>query len=326
MKICIYGAGAIGGYVGAMLSRAGADVSLIARGPHLAAIQKNGLRLISAEEDFTVQPRATDDPAELGPQDYVMLTLKAHGVRPIADVMQPLLGPDTAVVTAQNGLPWWYFHGVEGKHAGQRLESTDPGNVLWDRIGPERVIGSVVWQAADIPEPGVVKLGYGERLSLGEPDGSKSARIQALSSALINAGVKAPVRPNIRNEIWVKLWGNLSFNPVSALTGATLIELSQDPGVGGVIHAMMNEAKMVAETLDVRFPMTVEKRMQAAEKVGAHKTSMLQDFEAGRSMEIEPIIGAVSELGRIVGVPTPTIDTVYHLTVMRAKQSGCYAG
>lgn len=326
MKICIYGAGAIGGYVGAMLSRAGADVSLIARGPHLAAIQQNGLRLVSAEEEFTVHPRATDDPAELGPQDYVLLTLKAHGVRAVADLMQPLLGPDTAVVTAQNGLPWWYFHGVKGAHADQRLESADPGNVLWDRIGPERVIGSVVWQAADVPEPGVVKLGYGERLSLGEPDGSKSARIQALSSALINAGVKAPVRPNIRNEIWVKLWGNLSFNPVSALTGATLIDMAQDPDVGSVIHTMMSEAKLVGEALDIRFPMTIEKRMEAAAKVGAHKTSMLQDLEGGRSMEIEPIIGAVSELGRVVGVPTPTIDTVYKLTVMRAKQSGCYAG
>jgi len=324
MKICIYGAGAIGGYVGAMLSRAGADVSLIARGPHLAAIREKGLRLKSAEDDFTVHPRATDDPSELGPQDYVLLTLKAHGVRAVADAMQPLLGPDTAVVTAQNGMPWWYFHGLEGKYAGQRLESADPGNELWDKIGPERVIGSVVWQAAEVPEPGVVQLGYGERLSLGEPDGSKSDRIQALSSALINAGVKAPIRPNIRNEIWVKLWGNLSFNPVSALTGATLVDMARDAGVGSVIHTMMTEAKAVGEALDVRFPMTVEKRIASAEKVGAHKTSMLQDLEGGRTMEIEPIIGTVSELGRITGVATPTIDTVYHLTVLRAKQAGCY--
>ncbi|MDF1730010.1 MAG: 2-dehydropantoate 2-reductase [Minwuia sp.] len=324
MKICIYGAGAIGGYVGAMLSRAGADVSLIARGPHLAAIRENGLRLKSAEDDFTVHPRATDDPSELGPQDYVLLTLKAHGVRAVADAMQPLLGADTAVVTAQNGMPWWYFHGLEGKYAGQRLVSADPGNELWDKIGPERVIGSVVWQAAEVPEPGVVQLGYGERLSLGEPDGSKSDRIQALSSALVNAGVKAPIRPNIRNEIWVKLWGNLSFNPVSALTGATLVDMAQDAGVGSVIHTMMTEAKAVGEALDVRFPMTVEKRIASAEKVGAHKTSMLQDLEGGRTMEIEPIIGTVSELGRITGIPTPTIDTVYHLTVLRAKQAGCY--
>ncbi|WP_281018036.1 MULTISPECIES: 2-dehydropantoate 2-reductase [unclassified Minwuia] len=324
MKICIYGAGAIGGYVGAMLSRAGADVSLIARGPHLAAIRENGLRLKSAEDDFTVHPRATDDPSELGPQDYVLLTLKAHGVRAVADAMQPLLGPDTAVVTAQNGMPWWYFHGLEGKYAGQRLVSADPGNELWDKIGPERVIGSVVWQAAEVPEPGVVQLGYGERLSLGEPDGSKSDRIQALSSALVNAGVKAPIRPNIRNEIWVKLWGNLSFNPVSALTGATLVDMAQDAGVGSVIHTMMTEAKAVGEALDVRFPMTVEKRITSAEKVGAHKTSMLQDLEGGRTMEIEPIIGTVSELGRITGIPTPIIDTVYHLTVLRAKQAGCY--
>lgn len=326
MKICIYGAGAIGGYVGAMLARQGADVSLVARGPHLSAIRANGLKLVSATEEFTVRPVATDNPADLGPQDFVLLTLKAHGVSGIVDAIQPLLGPDTAVVTAQNGLPWWYFFGQQGDFSGRRLESADPGGLIWDRIGPERAIGSVVWQAAEIPEPGVISLGYGERLSLGEPAGGKSDRIVRLSEALVAAGVKAPIRPDIRNEIWVKLWGNLSFNPVSVLTRSTLVAMARDAGVRGVIAAMMTEAQAVGERLGVRFPMTVDKRIAAAEAVGEHKTSMLQDLEGGRTMEIEPIIGTVSELGRLTGIPTPTIDTVYHLVVRRAKAAGCYSG
>lgn len=325
MKICIYGAGAIGGYVGAMLARQGAEVSLIARGAHLAAMKQNGLRLDIGDDSFTVHPTLTDDPADLGPQDYVLLTMKAHGVAAIADTMQPLLGPETAVVTAQNGLPWWYFYGLEGAYQDRQLESCDPGSVLWQKIGPERAIGSVVWQAAEVSEPGVVKLGYGERLSLGEPRGGKSDRIVALSQALIDAGVKAPVRPNLRNEIWTKLWGNLSFNPVSALTSGTLEGMARDDGVRSVITQMMTEAQLVGEALGVKFPMTVEKRISAAEAVGAHKTSMLQDLEGGRTMEIEPILGSVAELGRITGIATPTIDIVYSLVVMRAKQAGCYA-
>jgi len=325
MKICIYGAGAIGGYVGAMLARQGAEVSLIARGPHLAAMQANGLRLEVGDDSFTVHPTLTDDPADLGPQDYVLLTMKAHGVQAIADAMQPLLGPDTAVVTAQNGLPWWYFHGLGGPYEGRRLESCDPGNVLWDRIGPDRAIGSVVWQAAEVPEPGVVKLGYGERLSLGEPKGGRSDRIDVLSKALVAAGIKAPVRPNLRNEIWAKLWGNLSFNPVSALTGATLEQLATDPGVRPIIAAMMTEAQAIGEALGARFPMTVDKRISTAQAVGAHKTSMLQDLETGRTMEIEPIIGSLVELAQITGLPAPTIRTVYDLVVLRARTAGCYA-
>ncbi|WP_416896926.1 MAG: 2-dehydropantoate 2-reductase [Minwuia sp.] len=325
MKICIYGAGAIGGYVGAMLAREGADVSLIARGAHLAAMKKNGLRLEVGDDSFTVHPTLTDDPAELGPQDYVLLTMKAHGVRAVADAMQPLLGPDTAVVTAQNGLPWWYFYGHEGEYENRQLDSCDPGGELWDKIGPERAIGSVVWQAAEVPEPGVVKLGYGERLSLGEPRGGKSDRITALSQALISAGVKAPIRPNLRNEIWAKLWGNLSFNPVSALVCATLEDMANDDGTRAVISQMMSEAQTIGEKLGVRFPMTVEKRIETARAVGHHKTSMLQDLEGGRTMEIEPILGSVAELGRMTETPTPAIDIVYNLVVMRARQAGCYA-
>ena len=326
MKVCIFGAGAIGGYIGASLARIGVDVSLIARGPHLAAMQENGLTLRSRTDEFTVRPFCTDDPAKAGPQDYVLIALKAHGVPGIVPALQPLFGPDTTVVGAQNGLPWWYFYKHGGEYDGQRLKSVDPGNVQWDGIGPERIIGSVVWQAAELVKPGVVEHSYGERMPLGEPDGSRSDRAVALSKVLIEAGIKSPVRPNIRNEIWIKLWGNLSFNPVSVLTHATLVTLARDPGVSAVIVRMMEEAQQIGETLGVRFPMTVADRLKAAEEVGEHKTSMLQDLESGRPMEIEPLIGVVAELGRLVGVPTPTIDMVYDLVVLRAKEAGCYAG
>ena len=322
MKICIYGAGAIGGYVGAMLSRAGADVSLIARGPHLAAIRENGLRLKSAEDDFTVHPRATDDPSELGPQDYVLLTLKAHGVRAVADAMQPLLGPDTTVVTAQNGIPWWYFYKHGGPLDGRRLESVDPGGRLWELIPPERCLGCVVYPSAEIEAPGRVRHGYGNRFMLGEPDGSKSERAQALSKLLNGSGLKAPVRPKIRDDIWVKLWGNLSFNPVSALTGGTLAEIAHDPGTHALVAGRKTEAEAVGEALGVKFGVDVETRIGWAADLGAHKTSMLQDLERGRPMEIEALVGVVSELGRLAERPTPLIDAVLALVRQRARLAG----
>lgn len=321
MKICIYGAGAIGGFIGALLARSsnqtGVEVSLIARGAHLAAIRKNGLTMVHGDERFTVHPVATDNPAELGPQDFVILALKAHSVTAIIDDLQHLLGPETAVVTAQNGVPWWYFHGQEGPLENTQIEASDPGGILWDRIGPERAIGTVVWQAAEILEPGVVELTYGDRLSLGEPAGGRSDRIQRLSSVLIDAGLKAPVRPNIRNEIWTKLWGNLSFNPVSVLTQMTLDNLVRNPSSHRIIAAMMTEAVAIGEKLGIRFPVTVDKRIEAAGNVGPHKTSMLQDLEAGRPMEIDPILGGVVELGRLTDTPTPTMDLVYDLVKAR---------
>ncbi|MEZ5738160.1 MAG: 2-dehydropantoate 2-reductase [Burkholderiaceae bacterium] len=324
MKICIFGAGAIGGYMGAKLAIGGADVSLVARGPHLAAMQQNGLTLIEDGQRQTVPVRAAERAEELGVQDYLVITLKAHSVPGVVPAMQPLLGPDTTVVMGVNGVPWWYFYGLEGPFANRRLATVDPGDAQWNGIGPQRVLGCVVYPAAEVPEPGVIAHLEGNRFSLGEPDGSRSARAQALSQALSAVGLKAPVRPKIRDEIWVKLWGNLSFNPISALTHATLEQLCTDPGSRAVARNMMLEAQAIAEALGVRFPIDVDKRIEGGAAVGAHKTSMLQDLERGRPMEIDALVTAVQEMGRLVGVPTPTIDTVLGLVALRGRVAGCY--
>ncbi|WP_148923493.1 2-dehydropantoate 2-reductase [Oceanicella actignis] len=326
MKICIFGAGAIGGFMGARLAAdpeaTGADVSLVARGPHLAAIREKGLTLIEQERELNVRVRATDDPSELGPQDYVVLTLKAHSAPAVVDAMQPLLGPDTAVVTGVNGVPWWYFHRFGGPLEGTRLQSVDPGGRQWEGIGPERAIGCVVYPAAEIAAPGVVRHVEGWRFTLGEPSGERSERALRLSRALTAAGFKAPVRPRIRDEIWVKLWGNLSFNPISALTLATLDAICADPGTRAVARSMMLEAQRIAEKLGVKFPIDVDRRIEGAAAVGAHRTSMLQDLEAGRPMEIDALVTAVQELGRLVDEPTPTIDVVHALICLRARVAG----
>jgi len=326
MKICIYGAGAIGGYIGAGLALNGADVTLIARGPHLAAMQEHGLKLIKDGEERVAKVTATDDPAEAGPQDYVIVTLKAHSVPPIADQFAPLFHDETAVVWGVNGIPWWYFHGLEGDHKDRRIECLDPGGVLWDHLGPERMIGCAVYPAAEVPEPGVIQHVEGDRFSLGEPSGEKTERIQALSAALISAGFKAPVRPQIRNELWVKLWGNLSFNPISALTHATLETIGTDPGTREIARRMMLEGQEIGEALGVRFAVDVEKRINGAVAVGAHKTSMLQDLERGRPMEIDALVTSVQEMGRVVGVQTPYIDAILALVQQRGREAGCYAG
>ena len=323
MKICIYGAGAIGGHLGALLTQSGQDVSLIARGPHLAAIQANGLVLETGGERIVTHPRATENPAELGPQDYVIVTLKAHSVPHVVDAMQPLLGPGTAVVTAVNGVPWWYFYGLRGEYQDRRLETVDPGGRQWDRIGPERAIGCVVYAAAEVAEPGVIRHISGNRYILGEANGKKTERVQTLSQTLIRAGFKAPVR-NIRNEIWVKLWGNLCFNPLSALTTATLNLIATDPGTRQVARNMMLEAQTIGEKLGVRFPIDVDQRIAGAAAVGAHATSMLQDLQRGRPMEIDALLTAVQELGRITGTRTPTIDTVLPIVQQRGRMAGCY--
>ena len=326
MKICIYGAGAIGGYLGAKLALAGTPVSLVARGPHLAAMRARGVRLIEQDADRTVAVTATDDPTALGPQDYVIITLKAHSVPGVVDKVQPLLGPGTTVVTAVNGIPWWYFHASGGTHEGTRLDSVDPGGRQWDGFGPDRALGCVVYPAAEVPEPGVIRHIEGNRFLLGEPDGSKSDRAQALSRALVAAGLKAPVRPRIRDDIWLKLWGNLSFNPISALTGATLDVLCTDPGTRGVARAMMVEAQAIGEALGAKFPIDVDRRIEGGAAVGAHRTSMLQDLDAGRPMEIEALVASVQELGRLTGIPTPAIDTVLALVTLRARVAGLYGG
>jgi 2-dehydropantoate 2-reductase len=325
MKVCIFGAGAIGGYMGVKLAKAGADVSLVARGPHLAAMQEKGLTLIEEEETTTVPVTASDDPAALDIQDYVIVTLKAHSVPPVVSKMAPLIGPNTTIVSGVNGVPWWYFHKLEGAHEGTRLDSVDPGNVQWDGFGPDRVLGCVVYPAAEVIEPGVIKHIEGNRFSLGEPDGSKSERAQALSKILVNAGLKAPVRPKLRDEIWVKLWGNLSFNPISALTYATLDVLCTDEGTRAVARNMMVEAQEIAERLGVKFPIDVDRRIAGGAAVGAHRTSMLQDLDQGRPMEIDALVASVQELGRVTGVPTPTIDTVLGLIRLRARTAGLYS-
>lgn len=328
MKVCIFGAGAIGGYMAVELAAAGnAEVTCIARGPHLAAMRENGLRLVREDaEDKVVELRCTDSPEEAGPQDVVIITLKAHSAAAVADQMTPLFGPETAVVTAQNGVPWWYFYKHDSAHEGTRVASVDPGNRQWDVIGPDRAIGCVVYPAAEIIEPGVIRHEYGNRFTLGEPSGEKTERVQALAALLSGAGLRAPVRPRIRDEMWVKLWGNVSLNPISALTGGTLAQMIDDPDVCAVIRAVMVEAQTVGEALGVKFAIDVDKRIAGAREVGDHKTSMLQDLELGRPMEIDALVASVQELGRIVDVSTPAIDTVLGLVRQRARLAGCYDG
>jgi 2-dehydropantoate 2-reductase len=319
MKICIYGAGAIGGYLGVELAHAGYDVTLIARGPHLQAMQKNGLTLLIGDEKKVAEIPCTDDPSELGPQDYVIVALKAHSVSPVVDKMLPLLGEKTAVVTAQNGILWWYFYKLAGPYENHCLQSADPGRRIWDTLGPERAIGCIVYPSCEIIAPGVIRHIDGKRIMVGEPDGLKSERVVALSKTLTAAGFKAPVRKKIRDDIWLKLWGNVSFNPVSILTHATLEQITGNDGARSVIRSMMVEAKAVAEKLGTKFAVDVDTRIGWAADVGAHKTSMLQDLEKGRPMEIETLVGTVSEMGRLAGVPTPTIDVVLKLARLRAE-------
>jgi 2-dehydropantoate 2-reductase len=275
-------------------------------------------------KELIARPAVTDDPATAGPQDYVLITLKAHSVAPIAEVMQPLLGPDTAVVTAMNGIPWWYFHALPGPHANHQLKTVDPDGSLWRLIPPQRCIGCVVYPAAEVVKPGVVEHQYGNRFMLGEPDGSSSERAKRLSEALTAAGFKAPVRPRIRDDIWVKLWGNLSFNPVSALTQATLVKIATDPGTRDVIRKMMQESERVANALGVKFGIDVETRIGWAADVGEHRTSMLQDLELGRPMEIDALLSVVVEMGDLVGVDTPLLDAILALVIQRAQSAGCY--
>lgn len=325
MKICIYGAGAIGGYLGVELGRVpGLDVSLIARGAHLAAMRKNGLKLLIADEEHVIQPNATDNPAELGPQDYVIVTLKTHQGWEVAEQMAPLLGKDTVVVTCQNGVPWWYFYGLNSQYRDLRLASVDPGDRQWNAIGPERALGCVVYPATEITEPGVIKHTYGNRFPFGEPTGEITPRCERLSEALVSAGFKAPILPHVRNEIWLKLWGNLCFNPISALTRATLDIVATDPGTRSLSREMMLEAQRIAVRLGVHFRVDLERRINGAAKVGAHRTSMLQDLENGRAMEIDGLLTAVQEMGRLVDLDTPHINSVLALVQQLGKTYDLY--
>ena len=311
MRIVIAGAGAIGGYIGARLARAGSDVVLFARGPHLRAMQEHGLRVVSPDGDFEVRPQVAGDLAEIGPADVVFLGVKAHALTALAPTLGPLLGPDTVVVSTQNGVPWWYFQSIGGALEGLRLERVDPGGVIANAIEPRRVVGSLAYFATDIVEPGVIRHIEGNRISFGEPDGSKSERARAIAEALIAAGFRCPVTSRFRHEIWVKLLGNVAFNPISALTRATLEELARHPEVSRVIRDIMAESEAVAAKLGIELPISIDQRMAGAEKVGAHKTSMLQDYEAGRPLELEAVVGAVVELGDKVGVAMPVTRAVY---------------
>jgi 2-dehydropantoate 2-reductase len=300
-------------------------VTFIARGPHLAAMQANGVILREAGAETVVRPRCVGDAGEAGVQDYVFVTLKAHSLPAAAADIARMMGSNSALVTGINGVPYWYFYGLDSPHRDRPIENVDPGGRLWGVLPPSQAIGCVVYPAAEVPAPGIVQHTYGDRFSLGEPDGSRSERTETLAKALIAAGLKAPVRPRIRDEIWVKLWGNLCYNPISALTGATLDIITTRPDLRAVCRAMMTEAQAVAEALGVKFAISLEKRLDGAAEVGAHKTSMLQDLERGRPIEIDALLGAVVELGTVVGQAMPNCEAVLALTRERGRQAGCYA-
>ncbi len=319
MRICVVGAGAIGGFMAVRLAAAGAEVSVVVRGANLAAVRANGMKLIAEDGAESVQRlHASDRLADLGRQDVVILGMKAHQVAAVVDDVAAVLEPDTTVVTTQNGIPWWYFHRHGGPYEGRRLESVDPGGVISARIPAERVVGCIVFPACEIAAPGVIRQIEGNRFPLGEPDGADTPRVRELADLFRRAGFKTPVLDDIRSEIWLKLWGNLSFNPISALTHATLAGICRHPPTRALAAAMMAEAQAIGEALGVRFKVSLQKRIAGAEAVGEHKTSMLQDVETGRAIELQALVGSVLELGRIAGVPAPTIESVHALASLLA--------
>ena len=326
MKICIYGAGAIGGYLGVQLMRAGADIGLVARGAHLSAMRADGLKLLIGDEQHVVHPRCTDNPAELGVQDVVIICLKAHSIPAVVGQMQPLLGARTRIVTAVNGIPYWYFYKHGDAYEGAVLESIDPGGKQWRELGPERAIGCIVYPATEIEAPGVIRHIYGNNFPLGEPSGEITDDVKQLSALFTEAGMKAPVLERIRDEIWLKPWGNVCLNPISALTHATLDVICSNPETRALSKAIMLESQAIAESFGVKFRVDVERRIEGARKVGAHKTSMLQDLERGRPMEIDPLVTVVQEMGRLTGIATPALDAVLALVAQRAKIAGLYDG
>ena len=311
IKFLIAGAGAIGAYIGARMACAGFDVTLFARGPHLRAMQENGVLVKSADGDFQARPRVVASLEEAGPADVVFLGVKAHSLPQLAPQLKAVLAPDTTVVSTQNGIPWWYFQGFGGPWEGLRLERIDPGGVISASIDAPRVVGSIVYFSTEITAPGVIQHIEGNRISLGEPNGARSDRCRRIAEALVASGLRCPITTHLRQEIWVKILGNASLNPVSALTRATVVQMVRDPGVSEVIRNIMLEVEAVSRTLGMELPVSIDQRMAGAEKVGEHKTSMLQDLEAGRPMELEALIGSIVELGESVGVSMPHTRTVY---------------
>jgi len=319
MKFLIAGAGAIGAYIGACMARAGQDITLFARGPHLRAMQQHGVHVKSVDGDFEAHPKIAANLENVGLVDVVFLGVKAHGLTTLAPQLKPVLGPDTAVVGTQNGIPWWFFQGWGGEHEGMHLERVDPGGAIAAAIEPRRVLGSIVYFATDIVEPGVIRHTEGNRISLGEPAGTRSVRSRQIAEALIAAGLRCPVTTRIRQEIWVKILGNVAFNPISALTGATLVQMARDPDVNALVRRIMEETVAVGAELGLEVPITLDQRIAGAEKVGEHKTSMLQDLEAGRSIELEAVVGAVVELGERLNLPMPHTRAVYACTKLLAQ-------
>jgi 2-dehydropantoate 2-reductase len=321
MRFLIAGAGAIGAYIGARMAQAGFDVVLFARGPHLRAMQERGVEVRSIEGDFVARPTIVGSLEEAGPVDVIFLGVKAHSLPQLAPQLKPVLGLDTVVVGTQNGIPWWYFQGFGGEWEGVRLERVDPGGVISSAIEAHRVLGSIVYFSTEITSPGVIQHNEGNRISLGEPDGTRSDRSRRIAEALIASGLRCPVTTRLRHEIWVKAMGNASLNPVSALTRATLVQMVRDPGVCSLIRNIMQEAEAVSHKLGMELPVSVEQRIAGAEKVGEHKTSMLQDLEAGRPMELEALVGAVVELGERLDLPMPFTRTVYSCTKLLADSA-----
>lgn len=319
MRYLIAGAGAIGAYIGARMAHAGYDVTLFARGPHLRAMQEKGVQVKSAEGYFTVKPQVLGTLENACAFDVVFLAVKAHALTQLAPQLKPVLAPETTVVSTQNGVPWWYFQGFGGEFDGMHLERVDPGGVISASIAPKSVLGSIVYFATEISEPGVVRHIEGNRITLGEPDGARSDRCKKIAEALIASGLRAPITTRIRHEIWVKVLGNASFNPVSALTRATLAQMARDPGVVWVIRSIMEEVEAVSKKLGMELPVSIDQRIAGAEKVGEHKTSMLQDLEAGRPMELEALVGSVVEIGERVGLPMTCTRTVYECVKLLGK-------
>jgi 2-dehydropantoate 2-reductase len=321
VKFLIAGAGAIGAYVGACMARAGIDVTLFARGPHLKAMQEHGVRIRSQEGDFEARPRMIGSLEEAGPMDVLILGVKAHSLPQLAPQLKPALGPETTVVSTQNGIPWWYFQGIGGPWEGLRLERIDPEGVISAAIETRRVVGSIVYFSTEISEPGVIQHTEGNRISLGEPNGTRSDRCRRIAEALVASGLRCPITTHIREEIWVKILGNASFNPVSALTRATLVQMVRDPGTAELIRNIMQEVESVSRKLGLELPVSIEQRMAGAEKVGEHKTSMLQDVEAGRPMELEALVGSVVELGERLGLALPHTRMVYSCAKLLNRNS-----
>jgi len=324
VRVCVFGAGAVGGYLGARLIQAGVDVTLIARGRHLRAIQEHGLALEIAGERHVVRARAVEVPAKAGTHDVVFVAVKAHSLPEVAGAIEPLLETSTVVVSVMNGIPWWYFQKLAGPHENRYLESVDPEGALLNTIDAGRIIGCIAFASAEVTAPGVVRHSAGTRFVLGELDGSSTPRIAAISAMLTSAGFDAPIATDIREVLWIKLWLNLSFNPISVLTHGTLAGIAADPATREVVRDMMTEARTVAERLGVRFTISVDTRIEQAAAVGPHKTSMLQDLERGRPLELGPLVVAVQEMARLVKVDTPTIDVVVALARQRARLAGLY--